>query len=135
MSRRIYDYRSDVRNIIVTPEIRVRIMRLEPASSVFLHSHDGAHETFVIFEGRCEFEVEGEREVLGPGQVLFCPAGNRHRLRVVGPAPVYLYLSVTPHHEPSHTTYDADGTPRPQYGLWRDPADPDFPDTRTAQPA
>ncbi len=119
----VFDYREDVRNLVVAPEIRARIMLLQPGEDVFLHSHQDAPEMFAVFEGHCEFEIEGEKAVLGPGQLLFCPAGQRHRLKVVGDDPVYLYLSVTPHHEPTHTTYAPDGTPQPQYGLWRDSRD------------
>lgn len=123
MALTVFDYRTDVRNLVVSPEIRARIMRIEPGADIFLHSHDGAHEMFAVFEGQCEFQVEDDTAIVGPGQLLFCPAGQRHRLRNVGEGPVFLYLSVTPHHEPTHTTYAADGTPQPQYGLWQDPRD------------
>ena len=41
----------------------------------FVHSTD---ERVVVKEGRLEFEVEGARAVLGPGEGVLIPAGGRH---------------------------------------------------------
>jgi len=117
----MFDYRKDIRNVVVTPEIRCRFMRLEPGAVTTVHSHDGAHEVFLILEGQCEFEIEGEKATAGPGQMVFCPAEDKHILRVVGSEPVYLYLSVSPHRDPTHTFYNEDGTRKPpRYGRWID---------------
>ena len=62
----VYDYRTDVRNVLVTPQIRSRFLKMEPGQSAQLHSHDLGHEIFLILEGRVEFEIDGETEELGP---------------------------------------------------------------------
>jgi quercetin dioxygenase-like cupin family protein len=113
----VYDYRTDVRNVVITPEIRSRFMRMEPGAVATRHSHDLGHEVFLVLEGQAEFEIDGDRAVLGPGQMCFARADQMHQVRVVGDRPMTLYLSVTPHLEPTHTHWDAQGQKLPpRYG-------------------
>ena len=99
----VYDYRTDVRNVLVTPQIRSRFLKMEPGQSAQLHSHDLGHEIFLILEGRVEFEIDGETEELGPGQMCIALADQPHTVRVIGDEPMTMYLSVTPHIHPTHT--------------------------------
>ena len=99
----VYDYRADVRNVLVTPQIRSRFLKMEPGQSAQLHSHDLGHEIFLILEGRVEFEIDGETEELGPGQMCVALADQPHTVRVLGDEPMTMYLSVTPHIHPTHT--------------------------------
>ena len=105
----VYDYRTDVRNVLVTPQIRSRFLRMEPGQSAQLHSHDLGHEIFLILEGRVEFEIDGETEELGPGQMCAVLADQPHKVRVLGDEPMTMYLSVTPHIHPTHTPRTEDG--------------------------
>jgi mannose-6-phosphate isomerase-like protein (cupin superfamily) len=41
----------------------------------FVHATD---ERVLVKEGQLEFEVEGARALLGPGDEVFIPAGSRH---------------------------------------------------------
>jgi quercetin dioxygenase-like cupin family protein len=102
----IYDYRTDVRNLFVTPRIRSRFLRMEPGEVAGRHSHDLGHEIFLILEGTCEMEIDGERAVLTPGQLCVAFAHQMHQARNVGDVPMTMYLSVTPHVLPTHTRYD-----------------------------
>ena len=104
----IYDYRSDVKNLFVTPRIRGRFLRMEPGEVHRAHSHDLGHEIFLILEGTCQMEIDGERAVLGPGQLCVAFAHQMHQASNVGDGPMTMYLSVTPHVEPTHTQYDPD---------------------------
>jgi quercetin dioxygenase-like cupin family protein len=114
----VYDYRTDVRNVVITPEIRSRFLRMEPGYTAPRHSHDLGHEVFLILSGRAEFEIDGERAVLGPGQMCFARAGQMHQVKVVGDEPMTMYLSVTPHLEPTHTFWDDHGRKLPpRYGV------------------
>jgi quercetin dioxygenase-like cupin family protein len=133
MSLKVFDYRTDVRNIVVTPEIRGRFLRMEPGAVATRHSHDLGHEIFLVLEGRCEFEIDGERAVLGPGQACFARRDQMHQVRTVGDQPITMYLSVTPHVEPTHTMWTADPVEggqkeRPRYGTWRSPDRDAIPD-------
>ncbi len=99
----IYDYRADVKNLFVTPRIRSRFLRMEPGEVHRAHSHDLGHEIFLILEGTCQMEIDGERAVLGPGQLCVAFAHQMHQASNVGDGPMTMYLSVTPHVEPTHT--------------------------------
>ena len=105
----VYDYRTDVRNVLVTPQIRSRFLKMEPGQSAQLHSHDLGHEIFLILEGRVEFEIDGETEELGPGQMCVALVDQPHTVRVLGDEPMTMYLSVTPHIHPTHTPRAEEG--------------------------
>ena len=97
----VYDYRTDVRNVLVTPQIRSRFLKMEPGQSAQLHSHDLGHEIFLILEGRVEFEIDGETEALGPGQMCIALADQPHTVRVLGDEPMTMYFV-------RHATYPPD---------------------------
>ena len=129
----VYDYRKDIANVVVHPEIRGRFMRMEPAPAGRMHSHDLGGEIFLVLEGQCEFIVENERVTCAPGQLIYVEPRLKHTLHAVGDAPCVVYLSVTPHVEPTHTQYDeAYNRLPPRYGSWRgrDASDP-HPDVST----
>jgi quercetin dioxygenase-like cupin family protein len=109
----VYDYRSDVRNVLVTPQIRSRFLKVEPGPMGPGHTHDLGHEAFVVLQGSSEFEIDGERETLGPGQMCVALVGQMHSVRAVGGEPAIIYLSVTPHLQPTHTFWDESGRRRP----------------------
>ena len=121
---RVYDYRADIANVEVHPEIRGRFMRMEPAPAGRMHSHDLGGEIFLVLEGQCEFLVEDEKVTCGPGQLIYVEPRLKHTLHAVGDAPCVVYLSVTPHVEPTHTMYDeAANRQPPRYGTWRGKGD------------
>jgi quercetin dioxygenase-like cupin family protein len=122
----VYDYRRDVANVIVHPEIRGRFMRMEPTPAGRMHSHDLGGEIFLVLEGQCEFLIEDERVTCGPGQLIYVEPRRKHTLHAVGTDPCVVYLSVTPHVEPTHTQYDeAYQRLPPRYGTFRGKNDPD----------
>jgi quercetin dioxygenase-like cupin family protein len=118
MALEVFDSRTDVRNLFITPEIRSRIMRFQPGEVSQGHTHDVGHELFVVLDGQAEFTIAGESAVLGPGQICVARAGQWHEIRTLDDQPMTLYLSVTPHIEPTHTQWDREGgTPLPyRYG-------------------
>lgn len=129
----VYDYRTDIANLVVHPEIRGRFMRMEPAPAGGMHSHDLGGEIFLVLEGQCEFLIEDERVTCGPGQLIYVEPRLKHTLHAVGEEPCVVYLSVTPHVEPTHTRYDeAYRTIPPEYGTWRGKAGDPQPEITTA---
>jgi mannose-6-phosphate isomerase-like protein (cupin superfamily) len=121
MPIRVYDFRSNLSNLVVQPQIRsrFRVVELGPAPQV--HSHDLGGETFVVMQGQIEFTVGGERVVAQQGQAIYVPPRTTHAVRAVGEQPGVIYLSVSPHVEPTHTFYDSSGQPLPpRYGVWRE---------------
>jgi len=105
----VFDSRTDIRNLFITPEIRSRIMVFQPGEVSHGHTHDLGHEMFVVLDGRAEFTIAGASGIVGPGQICVARAGQWHEIRVVGDEPMTLYLSVTPHIEPTHTQWDREG--------------------------
>jgi quercetin dioxygenase-like cupin family protein len=109
MTLEVWDATYDVKNLFITPEIRSRIMRFEPHQLSSGHTHDVGHEMFLVLEGQAEFTIDGNSAVLGPRQACVARAGQWHEVRAVGDGPMTLYLSVTPHVEPTHTQWDYHG--------------------------
>ena len=109
----IFDYRRDLKNVLVSSTIRGRFLRHEPGEVGPFHSHDVGDEIFLILEGRCEFTIEGEVAVLGPGELCVARPNQRHQIRVVGDEPMTMFLAVSPHLEPTHTFWDDAGNRLP----------------------
>jgi quercetin dioxygenase-like cupin family protein len=116
MPLEVWDVRTDIRNLFITPEIRSRIMRFDAGQVSAGHTHDLGHEMFLVLDGQAEFTIAGQSAVLGPGQACVARAGEWHEIRALESAPMTLYLSVTPHVEPTHTQWDHEGgTPLPYH--------------------
>jgi quercetin dioxygenase-like cupin family protein len=116
----VHDYHSELTNIEVQPQIRSRFRRVELGPVPPVHSHDLGAETFLVMDGQIEFTVAGEHVVCSPGQSIHVPPRTTHAVRAVGEHTGVIYLSVSPHVEPTHTFYDADGQQLPpRYGTWR----------------
>jgi quercetin dioxygenase-like cupin family protein len=113
MTLEVFDYRQDIRNVLITPEIRSRFFWLEPGEVANRHTHDLGHEIFLVLQGKAEFDVDGRVAVLEPGQMCVALAHEMHNVRNVGDEPMILYLSVTPHVEPTHTHWDQNGNQKP----------------------
>ena len=109
MPLRIYDYRTDVRNLLVSPQIRTRFMRLDPGEMARAHSHDLGHEIFLVLAGQAEFTIAGETAIVGPGQLCIALVDQVHSVRAVGDEPMVMYLSVTPHIQPTPTFWGPGG--------------------------
>lgn len=109
MSFPVYDYRKDIRNILVTPQIRARFFKLDPGTVAKPHTHDLGHEVFLMLQGRAIFEIDGARQELGPGQMCVALVNQSHGITVTSEEPVIMYLSVTPHIQPTHTMWAAGG--------------------------
>ena len=117
MAFRVFDSRTDIQNLIIQPDIRARFLQMEPGEENVPHSHDLGAEIFLILDGQAEFVIEGHSEVLGPGQLCFADRDEIHLVRCVGDSTMTMYLSVTPHIDPTHTWWDENGAKLPpRYG-------------------
>lgn len=109
MPFQVYDYRTTNKNVLVTPEIRARLYHMAPGQVDGRHSHDLGHEVFLILAGKAEFNIAGHIEVLEPGQMCVARADEVHQVRnLLADAPTIMYLSVTPHIQPTHTSRSED---------------------------
>jgi quercetin dioxygenase-like cupin family protein len=109
MALQVFDYRNDIRNVFVSPQIRSRFLRMEPGTVANRHSHDLGHEIFLILEGKARFEISGEVAELEPGQMCVARIDEPHQVSVIGDEAMTMYLSVTPHIQPTHTGRDDEG--------------------------
>lgn len=111
MSFQIYDFRKDLKNVLVTPEIRSRFLFMKSGQKVDLqnkaagHSHDLGYEIFLLMQGKVRGLIDGEEGILGPGQLCIAAPHQTHAFEVIGDEDVIMYLSVTPHIQPTHTFY------------------------------
>ena len=123
MGFQIYDYRTDIRNVLVTSQTRSRFVKKEPGPMPKPHSHDLGQEVFLILQGKAEVEIEGETQVLEAGQMCVALANQLHAIRAVGPGPMFMYLSVSPHIQPTHTKWDEHGNRQPHRFVGRESYD------------
>ena len=109
MAFKVFDYRRDIRNLIVTPQIRSRFLKMEPGQYNQRHSHDLGYEMFLILQGKAEFEIEGHKEIVSEGQLCMAEPDEIHGVRnMLSDEPTVMYLSVTPHIAPTHTFWTED---------------------------
>src|SRR3712207_5895240 len=105
----MYVLRQDESTAVWTDLMRGGYARWEPGFECDYHCHEGADEVFVFLSGRCEITVEGETRVCGAGETVYTRAGQRHKLKAVGDAPLEMFMVVAPNHSPTHTIYHPDG--------------------------
>jgi len=113
-----FDWRDDpMGTVIAVPEVRARFMRFEPGKRPGPGSHNHEEsagvEVFVVLEGKMAFEIEGETIVATAGQAVVAYPHQKHRAWCAGDEPAIIYLTVTPHRQPTHTYFDAAGNRLP----------------------
>ncbi len=68
----------------------------QPGGSVSLHRHSAWQETFLVLEGRFDFQAAGEHHSLGPGEMLVIPRGAAHGFACTSPEPGRLLTISSP---------------------------------------
>ena len=83
---------ADLPQVEMTPKIRRRLVSGEKLMSVYFTLDEGAivaehqhpHEQIThVLSGRLEFEVNGEKRVIGAGEVVCIPSNAPHRVTVL----------------------------------------------------
>ena len=113
MAIEVFDVRHDIKNLFVSPQIRARFLQMKPGETSQMHSHDLGHEVFLVLMGRALFEIGQDRAELGPGQLCIVTTDQPHSVTVLGDDPMTMYLSVTPHVQPTHAFVDGNGERQP----------------------
>lgn len=67
--------------------------------SVFPEHHHPQEQITAILSGWIEFDVAGQRQIFGPGEVALIPGGIPHGARVVGDAVVETLNNLSPRRE------------------------------------
>jgi quercetin dioxygenase-like cupin family protein len=68
------------------PSYALRVIEVQPGGHTPKHTHPFEHENFVI-EGQGRVLIEDEWHEVGPGSVVFVPAGVLHTYENMGDAP------------------------------------------------
>ncbi len=75
---------------------RILYGRLTPGSTIGYHTHDTSSEIVYILEGTATIKFdENTEEVLGPGQVHYCPKGHSHSTANNGKKDLVVFTVVT----------------------------------------
>ena len=69
---------------------------IEPGSSLGYHEHHGESETYFILSGEGEYDDNGTKRIVKPGDVTYTPNGFGHGLVPVGDAPVVFMALIIP---------------------------------------
>lgn len=65
---------------VVGHQLMISHVTLEPHSEATLHTHD-EEQMGLILEGTCEFELDGDVRMVGPGDTYHAPPGVPHGVR------------------------------------------------------
>lgn len=115
------DYKSSIRNIaeepwqqfpghfggalskaLVHPQttgsrlIDYRISTYQPMAHVELHSHEVQEQVYHVLEGEGLMDIDGERRVVGRGDVIFLVPGSRHAIQNTGLGDLTFIVVTTP---------------------------------------
>jgi quercetin dioxygenase-like cupin family protein len=91
---------------VVAPEegLDIILVRFAPGARTFLHSH-AAPQVLQCVEGRGILATEAERHEVGPGDIVFVPAGEMHWHGATPDSP-FVHLSIRPPGESHWTRID-----------------------------
>lgn len=59
---------------------KIILGRLEPGSTIGLHTHDVSSEVFYFLSGEGKVLYDGEYEAVSAGSCHYCPKGHSHSL-------------------------------------------------------
>ncbi len=69
------------------PNFSMRLFELKPNGYSPHHEHPWEHEVFVL-EGEAHVVGGGEEKKIGPGDVIFIPANEKHQFKNIGNKPL-----------------------------------------------
>jgi len=73
---------------------KIALGRLEPGSSVGLHTHTDSCEIIYVVSGTATATHNGQSEQLYPGICHYCPKGHSHSIVNDSSEPLVFFLSV-----------------------------------------
>lgn len=59
-------------------------MRLPVGSGIGSHVHEGEQEIYYILSGKGEYDNNGVKVEVGPGDLTLCPDGEQHGIQNIG---------------------------------------------------
>jgi mannose-6-phosphate isomerase-like protein (cupin superfamily) len=102
---------STIRELLGLPTAPVRNQSLaeatlEPGQATERHYHREAEEIYYVVEGKGEFELDGERRRLRPGDAALIPPGAWHQIRADGAEPLRFLCCCAPAYRHEDTFFD-----------------------------
>jgi mannose-6-phosphate isomerase-like protein (cupin superfamily) len=80
---------------------QVVLMSIPPGGEIGEETHDHVDQVLIFVAGGGEAVLEGERSPVGPGRLVFVPAGTKHNFVNSGTADLKLYtVYAPPEHAP-----------------------------------
>lgn len=73
---------------------KLMLGRLDPGSSIGLHTHENDAEAIYIISGEADIIYDDKTERALPGECHFCPKGHSHSLRNNGSGPLVYFAAV-----------------------------------------
>lgn len=73
---------------------------LRPGQAQAPHLHAGEDKLYQVLSGRARATSGTHVLEVGPGQVVFCPAGELHGIEALGPEDLRVLVVMTPHPRP-----------------------------------
>ncbi len=77
-------------------QMMVGLNAFEPGQEHSAHAHEGVDKLYHVLEGEGEFSVGEERQKLGPGALVWAPAGASHGVRNVGGGRLVVLVVMAP---------------------------------------
>ena len=111
--RRLALENDDFRREVTTgPHSQVVLMSVAPGSEIGDEVHEDVDQVLVFVEGTGEAVLDGDTSGVGPGDLVFVPAGTRHNFLNRGDGALKLYTVYSPPEHPEgtvhHTKEEAD---------------------------
>jgi mannose-6-phosphate isomerase-like protein (cupin superfamily) len=97
---------TDFRRVLTTGSFsQIVVMSIETGSEIGEEVHDDVDQTLVFVSGEGDAVLEGEREPVTPGHLVFVPAGTRHNFVNTGSEPLKLWTIYAPPEHPDGTVH------------------------------
>ena len=87
-------------NLFETPRFFADVWVLRPGQAQAPHRHAGEDKLYHVLSGRGEAVSGAHVYAVGPGEIVFCPAGEDHAVRALGPEDLRLLVVMAPHPRP-----------------------------------
>jgi len=92
-------------NLFETPRFFADVYVLRPGQAQAPHRHAGEDKCYFVLEGRARVTSGEEVHEVGPGAVVWCPAGEEHGVaHAGGEGDLRLLVWMTPHPRPERLT-------------------------------
>ena len=87
----------DFRRVVVTgPNMQVVVMTIPAGEEIGAETHDHNDQMLFFVEGRADAVLEDRTTPVGPGHVVFVPAGTHHNFVNTGDEPLRIVTTYAP---------------------------------------